>query len=146
MIFVLFSKGSLNLKNQVQFIFLIAKNVFSFSRSNCQLRNTLHKARTFCDKWRAQNMRIITGGISAATGGSNSSGNGNNNANASATTPTETLDSQSGQGRLSRWFSIRRGSTQQYDVGDSSSDAISLANSMKTSQMPQLSEVGNFFK
>ncbi|XP_017761572.1 PREDICTED: rho guanine nucleotide exchange factor 10-like protein isoform X2 [Eufriesea mexicana] len=81
-------------------------------KSNCQLRNTLHKARTLCDKWRPQNMRV-------------------NNADA--------LDSPGNHGRLSRWFSIRRGSTQQYDVD--SSDTMSLTSPIKTPQMPQLCEV-----
>ncbi|XP_043283373.1 rho guanine nucleotide exchange factor 10-like protein isoform X2 [Venturia canescens] len=84
-------------------------------KSNCQLRNTLHKARTLCDKWRSQNMRL-----------------GN----------SESLDSPvGGQGRLARWFSIRRGSTHQYDVD--TSDTVSLTSPIKAPppQMPQLSEV-----
>lgn len=81
-------------------------------KSNCQLRNTLHKARTLCDKWRSQNIRL-------------------NNA--------EPLDSSGNQGRLSRWFSIRRGSTHQYDVD--SSDTVSLTSPIKATQMPQLCEV-----
>ncbi|XP_031840329.1 rho guanine nucleotide exchange factor 10-like protein isoform X1 [Nomia melanderi] len=81
-------------------------------KSNCQLRSTLHKARTLCDKWRSQNMRV-------------------NN--------TDPLDSPGNHGRLSRWFSIRRGSTQQYDVD--SSDTVSLTSPIKTPQMPQLCEV-----
>ncbi|XP_033214996.1 rho guanine nucleotide exchange factor 10-like isoform X2 [Belonocnema kinseyi] len=80
-------------------------------KSNCQLRNTIHKARTLCDKWRSQNIRI-----------SNS----------------ESLESCN-QGRLSRWFSIRRGSTHQYDVD--TSDTVSLTSPVKSPQMPQLSEL-----
>ena len=49
------------------------------------------------------------------------------------------LDSPGNHGRLSRWFSIRRGSTQQYDVD--SSDTVSLTSPIKTPQMPQLCEV-----
>ncbi|XP_046596842.1 rho guanine nucleotide exchange factor 10-like protein isoform X1 [Neodiprion lecontei] len=82
-------------------------------KSNGQLRNTLHKARTLCDKWRSQNLRV-------------------NN-------PPEPLESPNNQGRLSRWFSIRRGSTNQYDVD--TCDTISLTSPMKASQMPQLREV-----
>ncbi|KAF7989094.1 hypothetical protein HCN44_007404 [Aphidius gifuensis] len=68
-------------------------------KSNCQLRNTLHKAKTLCDKWRSQNIRL-------------------NN-----TTNETPIDSGvNNQGRLSRWFSIRRGSTHQYDIDSSSSD------------------------
>ncbi|XP_023289860.1 rho guanine nucleotide exchange factor 10-like protein isoform X2 [Orussus abietinus] len=81
-------------------------------KSNCQLRNTLHKARTLCDKWRSQNVRL-------------------NN--------SESLDSPVNQGRLSRWFSIRRSSTHQYDVD--STDTVSLTGPVKPPQMPQLCEV-----
>ncbi|XP_012251368.2 rho guanine nucleotide exchange factor 10 isoform X2 [Athalia rosae] len=84
----------------------------NISINNGQLRNTLHKARTLCDKWKSQNLRV-------------------NN--------TEPLESPSSQGRLSRWFSIRRGSTHQYDVD--TSDTVSLTSPMKASQMPQLCEV-----
>lgn len=78
------------------------------------MRNTLHKARTLCDKWRTQNMRL-------------------NNA--------ELLDSPGSQSRLSRWFSIRRGSAHHYDVDGS--DTVSLTSQVKSSplQMPQLCEV-----
>ncbi|TGZ53966.1 Rho guanine nucleotide exchange factor 10 [Temnothorax longispinosus] len=81
-------------------------------KSNCQLRNTLHKARTLCDKWRFQNMPV-------------------NN--------VDLLESSGNHGRLSRWFSIRRGSSHHYDVD--SSDTVSLTSPVKTSQMPQLCEV-----
>ncbi|KAK0174347.1 hypothetical protein PV327_010130 [Microctonus hyperodae] len=69
-------------------------------KSNCQLRNTLHKAKTLCDKWRSQNIKFNS--------------------------TTESLDSSSGLSRrgLSRWFSIRRGSTNQYDVDLSMSDHL----------------------
>lgn len=52
---------------------------------------------------------------------------------------TDPLDSPGNHGRLSRWFSIRRGSTQQYDVD--SSDTVSLTSPIKAPQMPQLCEV-----
>lgn len=81
-------------------------------RSNCQLRNTLHKARTLCDKWRFQNIPANSADL---------------------------LESPGNHGRLSRWFSIRRGSTHHYDVD--SSDTVSLTSPVKTSQMPQLCEV-----
>ncbi|XP_057322229.1 uncharacterized protein LOC130665714 isoform X1 [Microplitis mediator] len=93
-------------------------------KSNCQLRNTLHKAKTLCDKWRSQNIRLSsTGGGSAGVGPAVGS-------------TTESLDSSAGQGRLSRWFSIRRGSTQQYDVDSSSSDtsAVSICSPIKQQQ------------
>ncbi|CAL1687724.1 unnamed protein product [Lasius platythorax] len=81
-------------------------------KSNCQLRNTLHKARTLCDKWRFQNIPANS---------------------------TDLLESPGNHGRLSRWFSIRRGSTHHYDVD--TSDTVSLTGPVKTSQMPQLCEV-----
>ncbi|XP_018354928.1 PREDICTED: rho guanine nucleotide exchange factor 10-like isoform X3 [Trachymyrmex septentrionalis] len=81
-------------------------------KSNCQLRNTLHKARTLCDKWRFQNMPV-------------------NN--------VDLLESPGNHGRLARWFSIRRGSVHHYEVD--SSDTVSLTSPIKTSQMPQLCEV-----
>ncbi|XP_018056768.1 PREDICTED: rho guanine nucleotide exchange factor 10-like protein isoform X3 [Atta colombica] len=81
-------------------------------KSNCQLRNTLHKARTLCDKWRFQNMPV-------------------NN--------VDLLESPGNHGRLARWFSIRRGSVHHYEVD--SSDTVSLTSPVKTSQMPQLCEV-----
>ncbi|KAH0561486.1 hypothetical protein KQX54_017066 [Cotesia glomerata] len=90
-------------------------------KSNCQLRNTLHKAKTLCDKWRSQNIRLSSGssGAGAPVGGT-----------------TEPLDPTAGQGRLSRWFSIRRGSTHQYDVDSSSSDtsAVSICSPIKQQQ------------
>jgi len=49
------------------------------------------------------------------------------------------LESSGNHGRLSRWFSIRRGSAHHYDVD--SSDTVSLTSPVKTSQMPQLCEV-----
>ncbi|XP_070162011.1 rho guanine nucleotide exchange factor 10 isoform X2 [Polyergus mexicanus] len=81
-------------------------------KSNCQLRNTLHKARTLCDKWRFQNIPANSADL---------------------------LESPGNHGRLSRWFSIRRGSTHHYDVD--SPDTVSLTSPVKTSQMPQLCEV-----
>ncbi|XP_020300567.1 rho guanine nucleotide exchange factor 10 isoform X4 [Pseudomyrmex gracilis] len=51
----------------------------------------------------------------------------------------DVMESPGNQGRLSRWFSIRRGSTHHYDVD--TSDTVSLTSPVKTSQMPQLCEV-----
>lgn len=81
-------------------------------RSNCQLRNTLHKALTICDKWKTPNMRVSN---------------------------AESMDSSGSSGRLARFFSMRRGSTQQYDVD--MSDTVSLTSPMKSPHMPQLNEV-----
>ncbi|VEN60464.1 unnamed protein product, partial [Callosobruchus maculatus] len=72
-------------------------------RSNGQLRNTLNKARTLCDKWRGQN-----------GGGSPTSTAAHNRLSLDGSLPGDT--SPQNQGRLSRWFSIRRGSNHQYDI------------------------------
>ncbi|KAJ8680110.1 hypothetical protein QAD02_015897 [Eretmocerus hayati] len=93
-------------------------------KSNCQLRNTLNKARTFCDKWRASNMRL-------------GSGNG-----VAGPEPSLAADAPQNQGRLlSRLWSMRRNSTQAYDVDSSSADTVSLASPVKQPQMAQLCEV-----
>ncbi|KAK9877071.1 hypothetical protein WA026_016100 [Henosepilachna vigintioctopunctata] len=66
------------------------------NRTNGQLRNTLNKALTLCDKLR--------GG--SATG---------HRLSLDGTIPVD-LHNANNQGRLSRWFSIRRGSCHQYDI------------------------------
>ncbi|XP_017779144.1 PREDICTED: rho guanine nucleotide exchange factor 10-like protein isoform X2 [Nicrophorus vespilloides] len=97
----------------------------SISR-NGQIRNTLSKARTFCDKLR----------------GSGGSGGG----------PRLSLDSNipgdtspqnaANQGRLSRWFSMRRGSTHQYDIETTGSESPTRnPSSTSNKQMPLLPEV-----
>lgn len=90
------------------------------SRSSGQIRNTFNKARTLCDKWRG------SGGI----GGS----------------PRLSLDgslagdvspqNQANQGRLSRWFSIRRGSPHQYVIENPETPPPN------SNKMPLLPEVG----
>lgn len=82
------------------------------SRGNgTQFRNTLNKAKTLCDKLRS------SGGI-----GSNH---------------RLSLDGdQLNQGKLSRWFSIRRGSAHQYDV-ENADNKIPLS----AAKMPLLPEV-----
>lgn len=62
-------------------------------RSNGQLKTTLHKARTLCDKWRGGGRQPSEANCVQQSGGD-----------------------PAGQSRLSRWFSIRRGSANQYDV------------------------------
>ncbi|KAL3268866.1 hypothetical protein HHI36_007955 [Cryptolaemus montrouzieri] len=66
------------------------------NRNNGQLRNTLNKALTLCDKLR--------GG--SATG---------HRLSLDGTLPVD-LQNANNHGRLSRWFSIRRGSCHQYDI------------------------------
>ncbi|KAF2898499.1 hypothetical protein ILUMI_07670 [Ignelater luminosus] len=67
---------------------------------NGQLRNTLNKARTLCDKWRS------SGGI----------GSGHRHSLDGALPGDTSPQNSANQGRLSRWFSIRRGSAHQYDI------------------------------
>ncbi|KAK0160358.1 hypothetical protein PV328_007776 [Microctonus aethiopoides] len=81
-------------------------------KSNCQLRNTLHKAKTLCDKWLSQNIKFHS--------------------------TTESFETLSDQGRLSRWFSLRRGSTNQYDIDPSTSDnltTVPMCNQLKQKQL-----------
>lgn len=92
----------------------------SSNRSNGQLRNTLHKALTLCDKLRGGN----------ATG--------NNRLSLDGTLPGDAaLQNQTPQGRLSRWFSIRRGSAHQYDI----ENAEVPKSPQNTNKMPLLPEV-----
>lgn len=83
----------------------------SISLRNSNLRSTLNKAKQHLsfDKWRGNH--------------NNASGNNTNNTNAnsmimpSQQSDTLSLGESTPGGRLSRWFSIRRGSTHQYDIG-----------------------------
>lgn len=95
-----------------------------FFRSNGQLRNTLNKARTLCDKWRS------SGGASA-----------NNRLSLDSSLPGDT--SPQSQGRLSRWFSIRRGNNHQYDIENV--DQRTQQNPNKMPQLPEVSEINFFF-
>lgn len=78
-------------------------SITSTNSRNSQLRSTLSKAKQHLsfDKWRNNH---------------NHSNSGN-----SVTMPSQQHDStspgESPAGRLSRWFSIRRGSSHQYDIG-----------------------------
>lgn len=75
------------------------------SRSNGQLRNTLSRARELCERWRS--------------GG------------ATPTPPAPPPDDEGG-GRLARWFSVRRGSSHQYDMHPHETD--------KMPKLPELEE------
>ncbi|KAG6443755.1 rho guanine nucleotide exchange factor 10 isoform X3 [Manduca sexta] len=72
------------------------------SRSSGQLRNTLSRARELCERWRS----------------------------GSASTPPAPPPDDEGGGRLARWFSVRRGSTHQYDM-----------HTHETDKMPKLPEL-----
>lgn len=115
------------------------------NQRNSQLRSTFNKAKQHLsfDKWRTAAIGSTTGSASAsvaasgqspatessssssnnmilrrasactmASGGATGVGPGGGSQREDATTPGE-----SPGGRLSRWFSIRRGSSHQYDVG-----------------------------
>uniref|UniRef100_A0A6P7GEA8 Rho guanine nucleotide exchange factor 10 n=2 Tax=Diabrotica virgifera virgifera TaxID=50390 RepID=A0A6P7GEA8_DIAVI len=92
----------------------------SSNRSNGQLRNTLNKARTLCDKWRG------SGGIGS-----------NNRLSLDSALPVDT--SPQNHGRLSRWFSIRRGSNHQYDIENADAQRTP-PNSNKMPQLPEVEE------
>ncbi|XP_067641888.1 uncharacterized protein [Eurosta solidaginis] len=107
------------------------------NQRNSQLRSTLNKAKQHLsfDKWRTSSSNntttnCATNSAAAAAninGLSDSSGHSTQTRRASACTtmPTAhqstreelTTPGESPGGRLSRWFSIRRGSTNQYDIG-----------------------------
>lgn len=84
---------------------------FFSSRSNGQLRQTLNKAKTLCDRWRPHSLKD----------------------------PPPGHDGQP-PGRLSRWFSMRRGSSNQYEL-DNGQDRFSVGG-----KMPLLSEVCSSYK
>ncbi|KAJ8722073.1 hypothetical protein PYW08_004475 [Mythimna loreyi] len=76
------------------------------SRSSGQLRNTLSRARELCERWRSG------GGATPAP-------------------PAPPPDDEGG-GRLARWFSVRRGSSHQYDMHGHETD--------KMPKLPELEE------
>lgn len=89
----------------------------SVNTRNSHLRSTLNKAKQHLsfDKWR---------GVSGGGGGGGGGGGQPNNSCNSPVMPSQQPDTlspgeSSPGGRLSRWFSIRRGSTHQYDFGAS---------------------------
>lgn len=98
------------------------RSAASSTRTNGQLRNTLNKARTLCDKWRS------SGGIGS-----------NHRLSLDGSLPSETLPQNStNQGRLSRWFSIRRGSAHQYDIENT--DATKQSPNNKMPLLPEVEE------
>ncbi|KAK6618460.1 hypothetical protein RUM43_013653 [Polyplax serrata] len=83
------------------------RSATSSTRSNGQLRQTLNKARTLCDKFRPHALKD----------------------------PPPGHDGGQPPGRLSRWFSMRRGSSNQYEL-DNGQDRLHIGG-----KMPLLSEV-----
>lgn len=99
------------------------RSAASSTRANGQLRNTLNKARTLCDKWRS------SGGVGS-----------NNRLSLDGTLTGDALPPNSiNQGRLSRWFSIRRGSAHQYDIENTDGSKQS-ANQNKMPLLPEVEE------
>lgn len=113
----------------------ILSTFISTSHRNSQLRSTLNKARHHLsfDKWRSSSnhnhhQQTAPGHHhqQSATPNSNqsqdcSSANQSNcSANLSSLSSSNTPPSESPGGRLSRWFSIRRGSSHHYDLNGSS--------------------------
>lgn len=121
------------------------RSVTSVNIRNSNLRSTLNKAKHHLsfDKWR----------------GSNNSSQSSTSGNVSMQSQTEIASpGESPGGRLSRWFSIRRGSAHHYDLG--SKDGRTPVNVEKENkltakagnvncnngiQMPQLTEVSSNF-
>ncbi|KAJ8918589.1 hypothetical protein NQ315_013094 [Exocentrus adspersus] len=96
--------------------------------SNGQLRSTLNKARTLCDKWRGSSGGGVIGGSGGASTNRLSLDGGN--------LPGDV--SPQNHGRLSRWFSIRRGNNHQYDIENV--DAQRAAGGNKMPQLPEVEE------
>lgn len=141
------------------------RSISSSTPRNSQLRLTFNKAKQHLsfDKWRSNNNSTNT---TITTNNNNlSSLNSSNSSSASSnntTMPSTTVNSESPVepfSRLSRWFSMRRGSThQQYDLGssrdtrdgragsvdhvdNSDSQAANRAATISSNKMPQLNEV-----
>ncbi|KAJ3642853.1 hypothetical protein Zmor_025602 [Zophobas morio] len=87
--------------------------------NNTQFRNTLNKAKTLCDKLRA------SGGIGS-----------NHRLSLDGSLTDASSQNQANQGKLSRWFSIRRGSAHHYDIENVDGTKAPPAN-----KMPLLPEV-----
>lgn len=153
------------------------RSISSSTPRNSQLRLTFNKAKQHLsfDKWRGNNSNnnSTNTAITTTTNNNNPSGSLNSSHSSSAssnnttTMPSTSINTESPVepfSRLSRWFSMRRGSThQQYDLGsntrdtrassvdhvdNSDSPAATAANRSATissnKMMPQLNEVSQF--
>ncbi|XP_049824110.1 rho guanine nucleotide exchange factor 10 isoform X3 [Aethina tumida] len=99
------------------------RSAASSSRSNGQLRNTLNKARTL---WR-----------SSGSGGAGSQ----NRLSLDGSLPGDASpQSPANQGKLSRWFSIRRGSSHQYDVEGADGQKVAPTGANKMPLLPEVEE------
>lgn len=92
-------------------------SLISVNTRNSHLRSTLNKAKQHLsfDKWRG-------GGVST---------NQSNSSVMPSQQPENLSPGETPGGRLSRWFSMRRGSTHQYDFGGKNSGRDSRANSVE---------------
>lgn len=142
------------------------RSITSSTPRNSQLRLTFNKAKQHLsfDKWRNSNSANNNNSVLITPTGNQSLSNSTATTNSSASsTPTSTVagmpsannESPSSEpfSRLSRWFSIRRGSTHQYDVDkgrenraasaepDMTDSAMSKTSTISSNKMPQLTEV-----
>ncbi|XP_075157814.1 uncharacterized protein LOC142231079 [Haematobia irritans] len=110
----------------------VTSSLSATNQRNSQLRSTFNRAKQHLsfDKWRSTHSQNSPAESSSnSSTGSNSIGGGGTLTRRASTTcatmptahqpPREdiTTPGESPGGRLSRWFSIRRGSSHQYDVG-----------------------------
>lgn len=117
----------------------LLSSLISTSHRNSQLRSTFNKAKHHLsfEKWRSSasssqqansssnnkdNSNTLNHSISNSSSNStpnNQDGCANNSNSSNNSNGVTTPNDSSPGGRLSRWFSIRRGSSHQYDVGGS---------------------------
>ena len=120
------------LANEEELNSSVTSSLSATNQRNSQLRSTFNRAKQHLsfDKWRSSNANNSAADTSSNS--STSSGSGSNSGTLTrrasttcANMPTAhqpprediTTPGESPGGRLSRWFSIRRGSSHQYDVG-----------------------------
>lgn len=148
----------------------VTSSLSATNQRNSQLRSTFNRAKQHLsfDKWRSSNANnsaadtssnSSTSSSSAGGGGGGGSGSGSGgtltrraSTTCATTMPTAhqpprediTTPGETPGGRLSRWFSIRRGSSNQYDVGgrdgrQSNSSSIDLPDAVcdSTQASPQ---------
>lgn len=141
------------------------RSISSSTPRNSQLRLTFNKAKQHLsfDKWRNNSNNNITTNNNNPSGSLNSSNSSTASSN-NTTMPSTSVNTESPVepfSRLSRWFSMRRGSThQQYDLGstrdsrdlragsvdhvdNSDVQAANRAATISSNKMPQLNEVTN---
>lgn len=140
----------------------VTSSLSATNQRNSQLRSTFNRAKQHLsfDKWRSSNANNSTADTSSNSSTSSSGGGGGSSGTltrrasttCASTMPTAhqpprediTTPGETPGGRLSRWFSIRRGSSHQYDVGgrdgrQSNSSSIDLPDAVcdSTQASPQ---------